>query len=95
MKELSARTIAGIVIELEICNSRLSRLLGAASRVTEHDHVTAQRLLERISEVNRIKRSLIRDLDYYSVDRQIGEAFNPGQPFATEVYDLLKSVANG
>jgi hypothetical protein len=88
--QLSARTIAGIVVELEICGARLVRLYGAL-RSTE-DHTKQQRIIQRIGEVNKLKRSLILELDYYSVDRQIGEAFNPGQPFSTEAQELLGEV---
>ena len=89
MSELSARTVAGIVIELETSSARLVRI-HAAIRKYGDDYAIAQRLMVRTAEINRRRRELIRALDEFTVDMQIAEAFNPGMPFVTEADDLVR-----
>ncbi len=86
---LSASAVAGIVVELEICNARLVRL-HAAARAVADNHTIAQRVLVRITEVNKKRRKLILSLEEFTVDRQIAEAFNPGSLFSTEAADLVR-----
>ena len=90
--ELSARTIAGVFVEREICKARCRRLYVALREVPRGNNAARQRIMRRIVEVNRRHRDLIKSLDVYAVDQQIGEAFNPGEPYLTEAVDLLRGV---